>query len=192
MKAVCFAGLCAVSVTSSVALGGPITSLSKVSSQGFGDIGNTTATSPTSDIANATAFSFGVLVSTAVHDGRFADMPPQSFGSVSFTVADPFSLQFSTAAFGQFASTSITELSNVNGSRSFKFGGMFTSGTYGGPMQPDPTVAEFTVSFNQNGGAGTAISSNGTIAIVTVPEPGTLALVAAAAVTAIACRRRWR
>lgn len=163
-----------------------------VGSQGFTDFGVATARS--GDVRTSPSYTIGNLVSTASSYGFFTGLPPQDFGSVTFTVADPYSLQFGNAVFGWFASTSIRQLSNdpLVGSRSFFMEGTFTKGTFGGPLVPNPALANFTVSFNQTGGTETSISNNATLdfPVQPVPEPATLALLVGAALTAIVARRR--
>ena len=161
--------------------------------QGFTDFGDAIAN--TADINDATAFTIGALVSTDDSHGYFTGLPNQLFGPVTFTIADPLSLQFETPVFGRFASTRIQQLSNdpLVGSRSFFVEGTFTKGTFGGPLVPNPAIANFTISFNQTAGAGTSISDNATLDFPAqpVPEPATLAL-GFAGVTTIALLRRRR
>lgn len=167
--------------------------ISPSGAQGFGDLGVTVAAS-TNDINTATSFTFGNLISTNVSTGYFAGLPTQSFGSETFTVSDPLSLQFGNAVFGLFSSTKITQLNNDDavGSRSFKFEGLYTKGTFGTAFTPNPAPATFTLNLNQNAGTGAAISTNSTLefAAQPVPEPTTLALLAVAAGTAAAMRAR--
>jgi hypothetical protein len=170
-----------------IGIGGPI------GSQGFTDFG--VAAANTDDINDATAFTIGSMVSTEDSHGYFAGLPVQSFGTVTFTIADPQSLQFGKLEFGFFASTKIQQLSNdpLVGSRSFSIEGTFTKGTFGGPLVPNPALANFTISFNQNAGAGMSISNNATLdfPVQPVPEPATLAL-GFAGVTTLALLRRRR
>ncbi|MEI6241596.1 MAG: PEP-CTERM sorting domain-containing protein [Planctomycetia bacterium] len=164
-----------------------------IGSQGFTDFG--AAAANTDDINDATAFSIGTMVSTDDSHGYFAGLPNQFFGTVTFSIADPLSLQFGTLEFGRFASTSIRQLSNdpLVGSRSFFVEGTFTKGTFGGALVPNPAIANFTISFNQTAGAGTSISDNATLdfPIQPVPEPATLVL-AVAGLTTVALLRRHR
>ncbi len=163
-----------------------------VGSQGFTDFG--VATANTTDINDATAFTIKAMVSTATSYGFFAGLPEQLFAPITFSIGDPLSLQFGNSVFGSFASTKIQQLSNdpLVGSRSFFVEGTFTKGTFGGPLVPNPALANFTVSFNQTAGAGTSISNNATLdfPVQPVPEPATLALLVGAALTAIVARRR--
>lgn len=162
-------------------------------SQGFTDMGAAVA-SPTNDVNDATTFTIGELISTDESNDFFAGLPNQFFGPVTFTVTSPLSLTFGNAEFGTFASTSIIQLSNdpAAGSRSFFVEGTYTKGTFGGPLTPNPALATFTISFNQTGGTGSAISNNSTLVLQAVPEPGTWVLVAGAAATGIAVRGRRR
>lgn len=163
-----------------------------VGAQGFTDFG--VALADTDDINDATAFTIGTMVSTADSHGFFTGLPTQVFDPITFSTGDPLSLQFGNNEFGFFASTSIQQLSNdaLVGSRSFFVEGTFTKGTFGGPLVPNPALANFTISFNQTAGAGTSISNNATLdfPIQPVPEPGTLALAAAGVLTALVVRRR--
>ena len=164
-----------------------------VGSQGFTDFG--VAAANTDDINDATAFTIDTMVSTAASYGFFAGLPTQVFDPITFTIADPQSLQFGKLEFGFFASTKIQQLSNdpLVGSRSFFVEGTFTKGTFGDALVPNPALANFTISFNQTAGAGTSISDNATLdfPIQPVPEPATLAL-ALAGVTLIPLLRRRR
>lgn len=163
-----------------------------VGAQGFTDFG--VALADTDDINDATALTIGTMVSTADSHGFFAGLPTQVFDPITFSVGDPLSLQFGNTEFGYFASTSIQQLSNdaLVGSRSFFVEGTFTKGTFGGPLVPNPALANFTISFNQTAGAGTSISNNATLdfPIQPVPEPGALVLAAAGVLTALVVRRR--
>lgn len=163
-----------------------------VGAQGFTDFG--VATTNTADINDATAFTIGTMVSTADSHGFFAGLPTQIFDPISFSIGDPLSLQFGNAEFGLFASTKIQQLSNdvLVGSRSFFVEGTYTKGTFGGPLVPNPALANFTISFNQNSGAGASITNNATLdfPVQPVPEPATLALAAAGVATAALLRRR--
>jgi hypothetical protein len=170
-----------------IGIGGPI------GSQGFTDFG--VAAANTDDINDATAFTIGTMVSTEDSHGYFAGLPTQIFDPITFSIGDPLSLQFGNAEFGLFASTKIQQLSNdvLVGSRSFFVEGTYTKGTFGGPLVPNPAVANFTISFNQTAGAGTSISDNATLdfPVQPVPEPATLAL-GFAGVTTLALLRRRR
>jgi hypothetical protein len=165
--------------------------------QGLVDVGNVVA-ALTNDINDASSFTLGALVSTAESHGFFVGMPMQFFGPVTFSVADPGSLQFGSTEFGSFASTKISQLSNdpLVGSRSLLVEGMFTRGTFGGPLFPMPLVTNFTLSLNQNAGAGTSISVNATLDfadIQPVPEPSALALATVAlGTTGLVWLRRGR
>jgi hypothetical protein len=164
-----------------------------VGAQGFTDFG--VATANTADINDATAFTIGTMVSTDDSHGYFAGLPTQIFDPITFSIGDPLSLQFGNAQFGLFASTKIQQLSNdvLVGSRSFFVEGTYTKGTFGGLLVPNPALANFTISFNQNSGAGASITNNATLdfPIQPVPEPATLAL-ALAGVTLIPLLQRRR
>jgi len=160
-----------------------------IGSQGFTDFG--VAAANTDDINDATAFTIGTMVSTDDSHGYFAGLPEQVFAPITFLISNPLSLQFGNTEFGSFASTTIRQLSNdpLVGSRSF-----FVEGTYTkGPLVPNPALANFTISFNQNSGAGASITNNATLdfPIQPVPEPATLAL-ALAGLTTVALLRRHR
>jgi hypothetical protein len=170
-----------------IGIGGPI------GSQGFTDFG--VAAANTDDINDATAFTIGTMVSTEDSHGYFAGLPTQIFDPITFSIGDPLSLQFGNAEFGLFASTKIQQLSNdvLVGSRSFFVEGTYTKGTFGGPLVPNPALANFTISFNQNSGTGASITNNATLdfPVQPVPEPATLAL-GFAGVTTLALLRRRR
>lgn len=156
--------------------------------QGFVDVGTAIA-ALTNDINDAGAFTIGALVSTEDSHGYFDGLPMQFFGTVTFNLADPLSLQFGTTEFGTFASKSIRQLSNdpIVGSRSFLVEGLFAKGTYGEPLAKNPVEANFTLSLNQNAGTGAPISVNATLEIPTiqpVPEPSSLVLATAGLGTA--------
>jgi hypothetical protein len=162
-------------------------------SQAFGDL-STTVAGTTNNISSATSFTFGSFITTSDNLGHFAGLPMQFFGPETFTVSDPLSMQFSSAAFGSFASSKITQLTNTAGSRSFEIEGLYTKGTFGDDFNPNPASAILRISFNQTGGTGAAISSNSTLqfAAQPVPEPTTLALLVVAAGTAGVLRARRR
>jgi len=166
--------------------------------QGFTNLGTASAL-PTNDINDATTFSIGKLITSKNSTGFFLGLPRQIFAPITFTVSDQHSLQFGNAEFGTFASTTILPMSNdpLVGARSFWVEGLFTKGTFGGPLVPNPAVTTLMISFNQNAGTGAAISVNATLdfnAIQPVPEPSALALAAAALVTSalVGSRRRSR
>jgi hypothetical protein len=164
-----------------------------IGAQGFMDFGMATAN--TDDINDATVFTISEMVSTDDSHGFFAGLPEQVFAPITFLISNPQSLQFGNLEFGFFASTKIQQLSNdpLVGSRSFFVEGTFTKGTFGGPLVPNPALANFTISFNQNSGAGASITNNATLdfPIQPVPEPATLAL-ALAGLTTVALLRRHR
>jgi hypothetical protein len=165
--------------------------------QGFTNLGTASAL-PSADVNDATTFSVGKLITSKNSTGFFAGLPRQIFAPITFTVSDPLSLQFGNAEFGTFASQRILEMSNdpLVGSRCLWVEGLFTKGTFGGELVPNPAVTTFTISFNQNAGTGAAISVNATLdfnSIQPVPEPSALGLAAAAlGTTALFGRRRRR
>lgn len=165
-----------------------------VGAQGFADFG--VAVTRSGDVRSSATYTIGNLVSTAESHGYFAGLPTQFFGAVTFSPADPFSVQFGNEVFGWFASTSIRQLSidPLVGARSFFVEGTFTQGTFGGPLVPNPALANFTISFNQTAGEGTSISDNATLdfPVQPVPEPATLALGFAGMTTIVLLGRRRR
>lgn len=174
----------ALAATPATASAGLLTFPGPDGAQGFCNLGTVSALS-TTDVNDATTFSISNLISSKNSTGFFIGLPRQLFAPITFSVSDPLSLQFGTAEFGTFASTTLTQLSNdpVVGSRSFLAEGLFTKGTFGGTLVPNPAVTTFTISFNQNAGTGTAISVNATLsfnATQPVPEPTALVLAAAA------------
>ena len=149
-------------------------------SQGFADIG-APSVSPGRDINTATQFTIGSLLTNSSSTGVFAGMPTQSFGSVSFDTTVGSSLSFGNSTFGNFASTSITQLSNSAGQVSYYILGNFTGGSYTGILRPNPAPASFTVSFTQTPANTGAISDSATLSIPPapsgVPEPSSIVLV---------------
>ncbi len=148
-------------------------------SQGFADLGTPAAVG--GNINTATQFTVGSLITNSSSTGVFAGIPTQSFGSVSFDTTVGSSLSFGNSTFGNFASTSITEISNSAGQVSFYVLGNFTGGSYTGTLSPNPAPASFTVSFTQTPAGTGAISDSSTLSIPPVPsgvpEPSSIVLV---------------
>jgi hypothetical protein len=186
----------AVVVTSLTASAELLTFPGPDGAQGFTNLGTVSAL-PSADVNDATTFSVGAFITSKSSMGFFAGLPRQTFAPITFTVSDPLSLQFGNAEFGTFASQRILEMSNdpLVGSRCLWVEGLFTKGTFGGTLVPNPAVTTFTISFNQNAGTGTAISVNATLsfnASQPVPEPTALVLAAAALGTSAFLRLRRR
>ena len=182
------AGLC---LWSAIGKCDPITS-----SQAFASLGVITA--DTGNIETANAFSIGLMGTTVDGSGYFSfsgTAAPQfmnNFGAVTFSADQPTSLSFSNADFGSFTSTSITQIENATGTRSFRALGQFTGGLIGGLTDPSPAEAEFTMGFTQSPAGTGAISFSATLAIQPVPEPSTLVLGLFGAVGLLTATRRCR
>ncbi len=150
-----------------------------VATQGFADIGAPTVGG--GDINSATSFSIGDLISTAANSGDLAGMPTQIFGPVSFNSTSGTSLMFGTAggSFGMFASSSITEISNVAGAVAFYVLGNWTPGSFGG-VTGGPFPSSLTISFTQTpAGASGTISNSATFSVPpsgVIPELSTWAM----------------
>ena len=171
-----------------------MTAADSTGSQGFADIGAPSAN--TGNINTATTLTIGNLISTGASVGYFTGLSTQIFGPVGFNTAVPTSLSFGNATFGSFASTSITEQTNVPGERSFYILGTYTAGTFNPALTPNPAPASFTVGFTQSPISTGAISSSATLSIppAAVPEPSTLVLagVGVASVLVVDQTRRHR
>jgi hypothetical protein len=160
-----------------------------VATQSFADIGTTTAGgSASGDINTATSFTLGNLVTTSGNTGNLAGLPTQTFGAVSFNISTGTSLDFTSAAFGTFASTSITEATNVSGAVAFYVLGNYTitSSSYaatnpsGGGATPGTYPASFTISLTQTPATNGQISASATFsvppAVNPIPEPAGIVL----------------
>jgi len=187
-------GLCAL--VAGLCLWSAIGKCDPISSQAFASLGSITTN--TGNIETANTFSIGQMGTTPDGTGYFSfsgTAAPQfmnNFGDVTFTVNQPTSLSFTNSDFGTFTSTSINEIANSTGTRTFLALGQFTGGLIGGLTTPSPTDAEFTMGFTQSPAATGSISFSGTLAIV--PEPSTLVLAACGLVglTIASVRRRAR
>jgi hypothetical protein len=143
-----------------------------IGSQAFADIGSPTAGgSTTGNINTATTFSIGNMISTASQTGIFAGMPTQTFGAIPFSLASPTSLAFGNAVFGSFASTSITEATNIPGSIAIYVLGNWTPGTQGG-QTGGPFSSSLTITFNQTPVGNGSISDSSTFSVPPAPMPG--------------------
>jgi hypothetical protein len=157
----------------------------------FADIGS--PGSNTGDINTSTTFTIGNLFST-VGSGDLAGFPNEVFGPVTFDKTVGSSLSFSSAAFGTFTSTSISEVVNIAGIVGFYILGAYTPGTYtsaDGPGGP----ASFTISYTQTPPGNGGISDSSTFSIPPAappgtPEPATMALVGSALIGLAMIRRR--
>ena len=137
-----------------------------VATQALVDFGTPTAN--TGDITTSTDFTIGDLVSTLNNTGDLAGLPSQSFGGLSFTTSSGTSFSFGDAAFGTFASSSITEISNVNHAVAFYILGDWTPGTFGG-VPPGSYAGSVTLTYNQTGGT---ISDSASFAVPPSGNPG--------------------
>lgn len=151
-----------------------------VGTLGFLSLGG--ATADTGNLATATSFTLNNVFSTGATGSPgtyFNGLPTQSFGSFSFDTTVGTSLSFSTAAFGSFTSTVITETSNVPGFRTFQILGTLTGGTYGGVTTPDPAPSIITMGFTQSPPGTGVISNSFTISMPPPTPPSEDILVAA-------------
>ena len=169
-----------------------------VSYQGFADLSPAQADgSFTGDINTATTFTLGKLTTTTSADGYFLGLfsgtNRQMFSPITFSVNSPTSFAFGNPFFGYFSSTSILELSNTPGARSFSILGDYSGGTRGGLTSPNPAAAKFVLSITQTpAGSGGAISDSATLEFVAVPEPASVMLAGAGILGAVAIASRRR
>ncbi len=156
----------------------------------FGINGITPSISPTSGLAGATSFTIASMSSNGNATGGFAGLPVgTTFTGSTFTLGSPTGFTFTNSQFGTFTETAAPVLTSVGTtvgittSESFFLLGSFSGGVVGAA-----TPASFTVSFTQNGGPGTSISSSGTIDIpptgtAVVPEPASMTMLGLGLVT---------
>lgn len=192
--------LAAAGLWSATAPGGTITS--SEGTQGIGSVGTISVNSlQNGNINTGTSFAFSTLTNTGTGTGYFAGLfapVSQFFSNVTFDTSSG-NLTIFTPDFGTFTSSSITELINDSqtGVRQFLFSGNFAKGTLGGMLVPDPASAAFTLNLTQDPPATGSISADGSLGLVAVPEPSTLALlacgggIAAALLTTGPRRRDW-
>ncbi len=149
-----------------------------VATQAFVDFGVPSAN--TGNINTATSFTIGDLVSNIAHTGFLIGMPSQDFGSVTFSLSQPLSLDFGDAVFGSFASTSITETVNHAGTIFIVVDGNWMPGTYGG-VADGSYLSSFSIAFTQTPPYNGVISNSATFSVppATVPEPSTLVMMLA-------------
>ena len=152
---------------------------------------NNVPTATGGNILTATVFSIGdsgtPILTTGASTGDFTAVAAgQAVGFTSFnaTVGNSFVLGLPTGPLGEFMSSSISETVG-NKSVTFNMTGTFTPGTDLASFTAGP--ASFTLTFNQNGGPGTAISDSMTLS--SVPEPASIALLGIGMVGLFACRR---
>jgi len=155
-------------------------------------------TGNTGNINNSTIFTMGgVFSKIAGEHGVFVGLPIESFGSVSFNTTNPTSFAFGNSVFGDFASTSIQQLTNVPGAVAFLISGDWTPGTFSGfqHLTRGPFPAMVTVTFNQTPAHTGSISSSFTLAASTspIPEPGSLGLLGTGLTgLAVLARRKFK
>jgi len=161
--------------------------------QGFTDSGVTTT--DTGDVSTAMTFTLGNWTTTTFGTGIFAGMPVQTFGQVSFNIADPSGFTFGNGVFGAFDATSVTTSPPVPNVASFSFDGLWAPGTQGG-LTGGPFPSSINVLLIQPGGPGSPIISNATFSVeeaeTVIPEPSSfvLSLTGLAAGVLIYRRRR--
>jgi hypothetical protein len=149
---------------------------------------DTAYTPPSGGLGGATEFSFSTFDASADGLNGFAPSVPvggvtagESFTTTSIILSSATNFTFSNASAGSFTETAapIMESQGIRDgvviAESF-----YIAGTYlGGAVGTTATPASFTISFTQDGGVGSSISSSGTLTIPptgAVPEPGSLVL----------------
>ena len=145
----------------------PIALAVSTGGQGFADIGSPYCN--TANINTSTAFTIGNLISTAASVGYFAGLSTQILGPISFSTSVGSSFSFGNATFGAFSSTSIREISNTPGQRTFLIIGTYTAGTFNPVLTPNPASAEITLAFSQSPAGSGAISDSATLSIPVTP-----------------------
>jgi PEP-CTERM motif len=179
-----------------VLVGSPSAWAQPVGTQGFVDVNTPTANS--SDIALATSFTIGsnsLLITTNSSTGIFVGLTTAAVTGASgstFTVTPTLdhttsntTFSFGNSAFGSFTSTESELTAVTTGSSSasvtYLFEGNWTAGTYPTAFTGNTYPASVTLTINQTGGPGSALSVGGTFAVpptpvTVVPEPSTMAI----------------
>lgn len=149
----------------------------------------------TGNVNTATAFTLGSWTSTFGTGVFSSSLPVQSFCPVSFNVTSPTSLDFSSAPFGTFASSSLSDNDSPPGFRNETFFGHWTPGTDFAGLTGGPFESELDVTLTQTipGAIITATGNLVTPPRVAVSDGGmTLMLLGAALVGLEILRRRAR
>jgi hypothetical protein len=133
----------------------------------------------TSLISTATIFNLQTLQTTGSNTGDFHTYAASglALGSATLDLSNIAGFTFGSSTFGTFVATSLQVLPGSATSVNFYILGKFTPGSIFPSTLQDPGTASFTLGFTQTGGANSAISASGTLAIPPaqiVPEPGTL------------------
>jgi len=171
-------------------------------SLGLSDIGG--GSSNTGNLNTGTTLGIGLDVSNLGGVGFFSGFPVgDSFGAISFQpgVGNSYSMSDASGLFGSFASSSITQIANPAGSRSFYILGTWTEGTYpgaGGGGAGSMFAASLTLSFTQTPAGTGVISDSATFAVPPaafpggVPEPSSFILLGLGTVGFVGYRRLRR
>ena len=146
------------------------------STLGFVDVGSPSV-SPTADINTATSITLGAVVNTGAETGAFAGLSTQFFGTVTFSPSSATSFHLNNPIFGTFDSTQIQLASQGVGTMEYNILGIFNSGAFDGGITLDQP-ASFTLTLTQTpaGAGNVSVSGSFSIPPVSVPEPGSLAL----------------
>ena len=179
-------------------LASPVATWASVS----GSIGFTTPllseanASPTGDINTSTMFTLEQLVSTTNEQGLFAGLPPQAFGTVTFTTTSGSSLDITDAQFGTFSSNSISTLISTSGFLNLEAHGIWKGGAFNVGVCTSGCPADMRISFTQTPSGTGEISFSSTMSTLgatTVPETSTLVLFGTGlmAMLIISTRLRW-
>jgi hypothetical protein len=158
--------------------------------QGFNAAG-LDITPNTGDITTATVFDFAGFGTTSNQTSIFAGLPTQSFGPVSLNISIGTGLDFGNSVFGDFMSSSITPIFVGLNTAAYTVDGTWAPGTFAGfsGLTGGPFTADFTMSFTQVGGPGTAPSFSSTLAVSevsAVPEPSSIVMVLTGLIAGVA------
>ena len=144
----------------------------------FDDIGSPTADgSTTGDLNMATTFMVSTMISGTSRSGIFIGFPVATpFPSFTFNSTINTSLAFGDPLFGNFTSTSISEVTNVPSVIGFDVKGDWMPGSFFPSLMGQTLDALFSVSFTQIPAHSGEISDSASFSTV-VPEPPSIVLV---------------